>query len=82
MALYSSCNYYGTETCPHGLSPSLGTCKGCNLYEGPARGVGDVVHTALKPVARVLRMTGCGGCQKRREALNKLLPLDLGDKKG
>lgn len=38
------------------------------------RGLGDVVHK----VTSKLRIRECGGCKKRREALNRLVP--FGDK--
>ena len=46
-------------------------------YDGPARGLGDVVHRVAEVtgVARVVKAVGgdCG-CQKRREALNQTFP--------
>ena len=44
------------------------------------RGIGDVVHKVAQPIAKVIDKTlgtkiqKCGGCAKRREALNKALP--------
>ncbi len=43
-------------------------CESCESYEGPMRGVGDVVARATKAVG----IKPCGGCQKRREALNRM----------
>ncbi len=43
-------------------------CVECPDYEGRDRGLGDTI-------ARATKMAGiktCGGCQKRREALNKM----------
>lgn len=46
-------------------------CPSCDMYDGPSRGVGDVV----KNVASAFGVKKpCGGCQKRREMLNKMLP--------
>lgn len=45
------------------------------------QGLGDVVHTVANPIAKAVdRVAGtklqhCGGCQRRREALNKLVPI-------
>ena len=45
------------------------------------KGLGDIVHLAAKPIARVMDKTigtslsGCGSCDKRREALNRAVPL-------
>jgi len=45
-------------------------------------GVGDIVHKVAQPIARVIdrvaktNIQGCGGCKKRREALNKAFPLN------
>lgn len=38
--------------------------------DGKIRGLGDVVAAATKAVG----IKPCGGCQKRREALNKMFP--------
>lgn len=40
----------------------------------PMRGLGDVVERLARPVAKVLGLEGCGGCKKRQETLNKLVP--------
>jgi hypothetical protein len=45
------------------------------------RGLGDVVHVILNPIAKVLDSTvgtnlqGCGGCAQRQANLNNLVPL-------
>ena len=49
------------------------SCAGCPHYAGRARGLGDIVATAAKAVG----IAPCGGCQKRREALNKAVPFPL-----
>ena len=72
------CKYHHDRRCTlgkFGAAPSLGVCSVCPDYAGPARGLGDVVHTLARPVARVLRLEGCAGCQKRREKLNQIAPL-------
>lgn len=48
-------------------------CLRCPAYDGPARGIGDLVATAAKAVG----IAPCGGCQKRREILNAALPLHM-----
>ncbi len=42
-------------------------CDSCSEYAGPNRGLGDVV----KNVAEAVGIKPCGGCQKRREAMNR-----------
>ena len=43
-------------------------------------GLGDVVHHAAKPVVAFIKafggpnLGGCGGCKKRQEKLNEILP--------
>lgn len=49
----------------------------CVCTEG-IRGIGDVVHLVVNPIAKVIdglagtNLQGCGGCRDRQEALNKL----------
>tara|TARA_R110002012_G_scaffold30807_5_gene92798 strand:+ start:211 stop:492 length:282 start_codon:yes stop_codon:yes gene_type:complete len=43
-------------------------CTSCKEYKGKDRGLGDTV----KRIASAAGVKPCGGCQKRREALNKL----------
>jgi len=50
--------------------PAPESCPACPYYSGPARGLGDVVAT----VTKVVGLKTCGGCQKRREALNAAVP--------
>ena len=51
-------------------------CDGLPQEECDGRGLGDVVHTIAKPIAKVLDSTlktnlgACGGCAKRRAKLN------------
>ena len=46
----------------------LGTCcESCTEYAGPNRGLGDVV----KNITSAVGIKPCGGCQKRREAMNR-----------
>lgn len=46
----------------------------------PPRGAGDVVAAVAQPIARAIdrvagtNISGCGGCKKRQESLNKALP--------
>jgi hypothetical protein len=60
-----------------GFVPSPGVCSVCPHYDGPVRGLGDVIH-------RVAEVTGVSkvipkscGCQKRREVLNEIVPNPL-----
>ena len=52
-------------------------------WKAPARGLGDVVEKVAQPIAKaidkVLRtdIQNCGGCKKRRDALNKAFPSKL-----
>lgn len=45
------------------------------------RGLGDIVSRVAQPIARVIdkisgtKISQCGGCQSRREALNKMFPI-------
>lgn len=57
--------------------PSI-VCGQCAHYEGPARGVGDIVHTlatvtGLAAINRVVR-GNCGKCAKRRIEMNTRYP--------
>lgn len=74
--MVKSRNFRVTETV--GLRPST---------PPPPRGLGDVVETLAKPIARVIDATtariipkhktdlaNCPGCQKRKAALNKAVP--------
>jgi hypothetical protein len=49
-------------------------CARCPQYDGPIRGFGDVVHA----VTKVAGIKACGGCQQRRDALNRALPSQVG----
>jgi hypothetical protein len=75
------CRYAFGGVCRHIELPRLPAvserCDGCDKYAGPARGLGDVVKkvadaTGVSKVAP----KGCG-CQRRREALNRILPNPL-----
>ena len=46
----------------------LGCCATCREYRGRDRGLGDTIKRATD----ALGIKSCGGCQKRREALNKI----------
>ena len=43
-------------------------------------GLGDAVASAANPIAKTIdyflgtNIVGCGGCKKRQEALNKIIP--------
>lgn len=44
------------------------------------KGLGDMVERIAQPIAKIIdralgtKIQGCGGCKKRREALNKAFP--------
>lgn len=48
----------------------------------PMRGLGDAVAVVAQPIARTIdrvvgtHIEGCGGCKKRQEKLNKLVPFN------
>jgi hypothetical protein len=45
------------------------------------QGLGDVIHAVAQPIAKAIdiaigtNIDGCSGCQKRREILNRNMPL-------
>jgi hypothetical protein len=53
-----------------GLRASTKRCSLCPHYDGPARGLGDVVAS----VTHAVGITPCGGCSERRQALNQIVP--------
>lgn len=59
----------------YGGKPSFGICLRCPQYDGPARGVGDVVAKITKAVG----IKPCGGCAKRRAAMNQAVPFKRRD---
>ena len=72
-----TCDHAATGQCVHpialplyGARPSAGTCARCAHYEGPPRGLGDVVAS----VTHAVGIRPCGGCQERRQTLNEILP--------
>lgn len=78
------CEHHRAGECTHAVAlpvygprPSRGVCHVCPHYDGPPRGLGDVVHRVaeITGVASVVKAVGgdCG-CQKRREALNQTFP--------
>jgi hypothetical protein len=70
----------------HGGSPSLGVCLICYQYDGPPRGAGDVIHaiTTATGIAKAVDTVtgGCGGCARRRAALNAAVPFTDEESKG
>ena len=54
--------------------PDYETCKQCKMREpGGSKGLGDTVKKVIDKVTRG-KVKPCGGCKKRQERLNKLLP--------
>lgn len=51
-----------------------------NQEQQKSRGLGDLVSSIADPIARLsdamlgTKLVGCGGCAKRKAALNKLIP--------
>lgn len=39
------------------------------------KGFGDIVEKILKPVAGLFKKKNCGGCNKRKQILNKAFPI-------
>lgn len=81
MEPFVRCFHDRADVCRHAKLPRLETtaerCRTCPHYDGPARGLGDVVHRVAEVtgVARVVKaVKGDCGCQKRREALNQTFP--------
>lgn len=55
-------------------------CSKCELYEGPPRGLGDVVHTvsvALGIPKVTQKVAKSCGCEERRRMLNKAVPISF-----
>lgn len=78
-----SCKHLNGGVCSLGLyggRPSSGVCRQCSSYDGPPRGLGDVIDTGLKKtgVKKVVRkiVGDCLGCEKRRTKLNGLFPAE------
>jgi hypothetical protein len=81
-----SCRHHVGGECTNGLvlpvvgpHPSAGVCRHCDHYDGPARGLGDVVAmaTAVTGIDRAVKAVvgrNCG-CAARRAALNQAIPL-------
>jgi hypothetical protein len=57
-----------------GLSnPIKPPCYKCNKNKTKSRGLGDTVKNVISKVTGG-KVKPCGGCKKRQEALNKLMP--------
>ena len=65
------------------INPSIepDTPEPAKVVRKKITGIGDVVHKIAQPIAKSIDMVAgtkiqqCGGCKKRREALNKAFPL-------
>ena len=53
-------------------TPTDEDCGGCSEYSGPSRGLGDTVKNVISK-ATAGKVKPCAPCQKRREALNKMM---------
>lgn len=61
----------GIGRCAIGMydMPSYNKCLyHCGAYEGPPRGLGDLIHNGAKRIG----LGGCGGCGQRAAGLNRL----------
>lgn len=60
--------------------PGWGRYGGSGCAQHRTFGLGDLVATVAQPIARAIdavagtNIKGCGGCKKRQEALNRLVP--------
>jgi hypothetical protein len=58
----------------------------CDQYDGPPRGAGDVIYaiTTATGIAKAVDTVtgGCGGCARRRAALNAAVPFTDEESKG
>jgi len=58
--------------------PTAADCSNCSKYDGPARGLGDHVHTVAKTLGidRVVKKVTRGkcGCEERRNRMNRQYP--------
>lgn len=84
----SRCKHMSSGRCTNALAlplygdrPSPGVCRICQHYDGPARGLGDVVERAARVtgVKRVVKAVEAAtgrkcGCDGRRESLNRRIP--------
>jgi len=55
-----------------GGKPTEDDCIECKDYDGPSRGLGDTVKNVINKATGGL-VKPCSPCQKRREALNKIM---------
>lgn len=62
------------------LNPPKPITKPQDIPGWKPRGLGDRVERIAQPIAKVIdkalgtNVQGCGGCKKRRDALNKAFP--------
>lgn len=77
--------YKNWKKCSLGLSNRIPVdpvlnCKTCSSYEGPPRGLGDLIQRFTsftrieKLVKKAAKKKGGCGCQGRREKLNEAIP--------
>lgn len=69
-----TCSQWKDGKCSLGLyggKPKSDQCARCTEYDGPSRGLGDMIWAAME-AAKVHRIMGrCEGCAKRRAMLNR-----------
>lgn len=80
-----TCRFDSSDYCHNAIAnerdgvntPSKSRCGSCPNYEGPARGLGDVVATVARVTgvdAAVKAVAPDCGCAQRRAALNEKIP--------
>lgn len=80
-----TCRHHIQLRCTHleaveafGDDPSEGICRICPHYDGPARGLGDIVETVARVTgaAHIVKTVTRGqcNCPQRRAALNERFP--------
>jgi hypothetical protein len=60
--------------CEFVFRPHIGVCARCPKYDGPPRGVGDVIAK----VTTAIGIKPCEPCKARQAALNRVLPFTTG----
>jgi hypothetical protein len=85
IGMLSRCVHLRDRQCVLGLCnkfPALTCCNRCPKYDGPSRGLGDVVAKVAKVTGadRVVKAVTGGdcGCGKRRAKLNRAVPFREG----
>ncbi len=64
----------------------MSCCERCPSYDGPARGAGDIVSmltkaSGIEKIVHAVAGNDCG-CDKRRQAWNRMIPFKAQDSEG